>query len=77
MKTLEEWKERIYDCSPEGFEMMEKIVEDIQKEAWNEAIDAAAENAKIKSYEYNNPYSDKDGEITYNVDKQSILKLKK
>ena len=49
----------------------------IIKQAQNEAIKDAAKNAEVKVTEYNNPYSESDGEKTFTVDEQSILKLLK
>lgn len=49
---------------------IEDFIEQIQTEAWNEAIEAAAENAKVHLY-------CTDISVEPKVDKQSILKLKK
>lgn len=52
---------------------LEALFEQAQKDAWNAALEAAAENADTE-------YVPEDGCATgdyYEVDKQSILKLKK
>ena len=32
--------------------------------------------ARLKRHEYNNPYSNCDGEVTYSIDEESILNAK-
>lgn len=58
-------------------ELFIKAVKQAQVDAYNQALDDAVLNAEIKEIEYNNPYSENDGNITRIIDKQSILKLKK
>jgi len=65
MKAPEEWYNAfLVNKSPDGDLDM---IEQIQKEAWNEAIEAAAESAKAEW----------SGMAKVWVDKESILKLKK
>ena len=66
MKTPEEIKKEFLKLSTT--EQFEKFVFEIQKEAYNQAIEDAAESATTESVAYSDC-----GE----VDKQSILKLKK
>jgi len=56
----------VIHCLNNGIFKPDKIVEFAQKDAWNEAIEAAAESAKIE--EWNSG--------AYRVNKESILKLK-
>lgn len=67
MKTPTEWIE-IYINTPNYGIML--MVEEVQKEVYNEAIDDATENAKVIEYQHVALKS-------YKVDKDSILKLKK
>lgn len=48
-----------------------------QKESYNQAIDDAAENAKLKPDENQDFRLTSDEYLEYIIDKQSILKLKK
>mgnify|MGYP000929328368 CR=1 FL=1 len=69
MKTPEEWI-KIYKY----YHVSEPMFEEIQKDAWNAAIDSAAENAEVEE-KLGNPYDI--NSAYWEVDKQSILKLKK
>lgn len=64
-----------------------KLIKQVQKDAWNEALDKAAKSAEIEERNYKkSPFktlnlgqeisSEYEG-VYYGVDKQSILKLKK
>lgn len=64
MRTPAEIAFDVYSSELKGQNAVYKLIEIAQKEAWNEAIDAAAENGKSGL--------DKGG-----INKQSILKLKK
>lgn len=68
MKTAEEWVKAYW--ADTNMPTM-KFVSLIQKEAYNQAIDDAIENARIKSIDRNNVF------IGLEIDKESILKLKK
>ena len=66
------------------FNKVIEAMEEYGKQQWNEAIEAAAEEAKSKCviYEIPNNSTDYTGvtkkiKLTSDVDKQSILKLKK
>ena len=63
-----------------------KLIKQVQKEAWNEALDKAAESAEIEERDYKKSplkttnlgqeiSSEYEG-VYYGIDKQSILKLK-
>ena len=83
MKTAEEWNKNLVNTKEEAC----NLIREIQNEAYNQALDDAAENALISLFDwisggfkefkqYSNHYSINDG--TYvEIDKQSILKLKK
>lgn len=60
MKTPEEWQSeytrRVVDylrscpyVNPKDVGMWEKFIQDVQKEAWNSALDWAATNSKVKT----------------------------
>lgn len=66
MKTPEEYNEIYF--RDDNLDLTD-LIREIQTEAWNAAIDAAAENVII--------YYDSKINGTWKVDKQSILKLKK
>ena len=69
MKTPKEWFEEELSGEPLTQESVIEVLEMVQKEAWNEAIDKAAESAKLGNTE-NGVYN------VLEVSKQSILKLK-
>ena len=84
MKTAEEWLDKW--MKTHGMTFLETI-EQAQKEAYNQAIDDAMEKAKLSLFDWrdggfkefkqnSNHYSVNDGNYT-EIDKQSILKLKK
>lgn len=54
-----------------------RMIEQIQMDAYNEAIDDAIKNVKIKETEYVNEYSESDGQKTFSIDKNSLIGLKK
>ena len=60
----------------EQSELISGVVNNILKETWNEAIEEAAESVELF---YRNPHDDEDFRqmVPYDVDKESILKLKK
>ena len=66
MKLPEEWM-KIFHCISTQL----TLIEEVQKEAYNQAIDDATENANCIHY-FNSAHG-----CEYSVDKQSILKLKK
>ena len=76
MKTAEDYIRQInnrfmphpYNLSRKKREEIKSLIREIQKEAYNQAIEDAAENAAC---EYEKDY------LTGEIDKQSILKLKK
>ena len=84
MKTAEVYSEE-WSRDPEI--TFEEIIKDVQIEAYNQALDDAVEKARISLFDWisggfkefkqnSNHYSINDG--TYvEIDKQSILKLKK
>jgi len=55
---------------------IKELLEIRYNQGWNEAIDAAAESVELF---YRNPHDDEDFRqmVPYDVDKESILKLKK
>ena len=59
-----------------NYQLFEKLVERIQNDAWNEAIDATAESVELA---YRMPENDEYcvQKIPCGVDKHSILKLKR
>ncbi len=72
MKTVEQiYKKYKNFLSAATKEEVIRIIEQIQKEAYNQAIDDAAKKAKVKRFMTRYDYP------VYCVDKQSILKLKK
>ena len=89
MKTPKEWFEEELSGEPLTQESVIEVLEMVQKEAWNEALDKAVESAAVKAY-YKNRYKGSrykewqegddidlfDTTQMYKVDKQSILKLK-
>ena len=72
MKTPEEWA-LIFAYSPSMNDR--SLIEQVQKEAYNQAIDDAAEKAFIKKYK--NYTARAEWAWEYEVNKESILKLKK
>ena len=85
MKTPKEWFEEELSGEPLTQESVIEVLEMVQKDAWNEALDKAAESACIDLYDYigssfkifeqDSRYAINDG--TYvEISKQSILKLK-
>ena len=66
MKTAKEWFEEELSGEPLTQESVIEVLEMIQKETWNEALDKAAENAELVECDT----------MEFYVDKQSILKLK-
>ena len=83
MKTAEEWNKNLVNTKEEAC----NLIREIQNEAYNQALDDAVEKARISLFDWinggfkefkqnSNHYSINDG--TYvEIDKQSILKLKK
>ena len=69
MKTPKEWFEEELSGEPLTQESVIEVLEMIQKETWNEALDKAAESARLGNTE-NGVY------FVLGVSKQSILKLK-
>ena len=76
MKTAEDWKDSYFE---QVFNRpIEKFIQSIQKESWNEALKAAAKAAEVKDVpacqftDFCGTTEIKD----YVVDKNSILKLK-
>jgi len=74
MRTPKEWAND-YMVSP--VLKLKDVIEMAQKEAYNEALDDAAENASIASGQHPDSKFDPRPVFTYEVDKESILKLKK
>ena len=82
MRTPKEWFEEELSGEPLTQESVIEVLEMIQKETWNEAIDKAAENATVvhidlvdnTEFDYTDVLIDDDVDIR--VSKQSILKLK-
>ena len=66
MKTPKEWFEEELSGEPLTQESVIEVLEMLQKETWNEALDKAAENAELVECD----------PMEFYVDKQSILKLK-
>ena len=71
MKTPKEWFEEELSGEPLTQESVIEVLEMVQKEAWNEALDKAAESAEAIEG-WNTGFSGN----AASVDKQSILKLK-
>jgi hypothetical protein len=67
MKTAKEWFEEELSGEPLTQESVIEVLERVQKEAWNEALDKAAESADV---------TDLGIEGNAVVDLNSILKLK-
>ena len=82
MKTPKEWFEEELSGEPLTQESVIEVLEMIQKETWNEAIDKAAESAIVIHIDLTNDtefdYTDVlvDDDVDIRVSKQSILKLK-
>ena len=82
MRTPKEWFEEELSGEPLTQESVIEVLEMVQKDAWNEAIDKAAENATVVhidlvdniEFDYTDVLVDDDVDIR--VSKQSILKLK-
>ena len=76
MKTAKDWFEEELSGEPLTQESVIEVLEMVQKETWNEALDMAAENVSYTK----ESYVDKDGlwdyKDTTETDKDSILKLK-
>lgn len=68
MKTSAKWEELYWS---DEIETLGELIEKVQKEAWNEAIEAAANNVLPKYIVTNGGYDEIVG-----VDEESILKLK-
>ena len=66
MKTPKEWFEEELSGEPLTQESVIEVLEMVQKETWNEALDKAAESAELVECD----------PMEFYVDKQSILKLK-
>ena len=66
MKTAKDWFEEELSGEPLTQESVIEVLERVQKEAWNEALDKAAESAELVECD----------PMEFYVDKQSILKLK-
>ena len=93
MKTPSDYDELIYKAvyieSDEDKEKLYRLISQVIKDTWNEALYDAAKSAKVKAY-YKNRYKGSrykewqegddidlfDTTQMYKVDKQSILKLK-
>ena len=71
MKTAKNWFEEELSGEPLTQESVIEVLEMVQKEAWNEALDKAAESAEAIEG-WNTGFSGN----AASVDKQSILKLK-
>ena len=89
MKTAKEWFEEELSGEPLTQESVIEVLERVQKEAWDEALDKAAESAEVKAYykyrhkgsRYKEWKEEDDIDLfettqMYKLDKQSILKLK-
>lgn len=76
MKTPKEWFEEELSGEPLTQESVIEVLEMVQKEAWNEALDKAAESAEIEviDCEYNSKFDMRFP--VYGVSTESILKLK-
>ena len=82
MKTPKEWFEEELSGEPLTQESVIEVLERVQKEAWNEALDKAAESATVvhidlvdnTEFDYTDVLVDSDVDIR--VSKDSILKLK-
>ena len=66
MKTPKEWFEEELSGEPLTQESVIEVLEMVQEETWNEALDKAAESAELVECD----------PMEFYVDKQSILKLK-
>lgn len=86
MRTAKEWFEEELSGEPLTQESVIEVLEMVQKETWNEALDKAAESAEIEERDYKKSplkttnlgqeiSSEYEG-VYYGIDKQSILKLK-
>ena len=69
MRSAKDWFEEELSGEPLTQEGVIEVLEMIQKETWNEALDKAAESARLGNTE-NGVYN------VLEVSKQSILKLK-
>ena len=82
MRTAKEWFEEELSGEPLTQESVIEVLEMVQKETWNEALDMAAESATVvhidlvdnTEFDYTDVLVDSDVDIR--VSKQSILKLK-
>lgn len=82
MRTPKEWFEEELSGEPLTQESVIEVLEMIQKETWNEALDMAAESATVvhidlvdnTEFDYTDVLVDSDVDIR--VSKDSILKLK-
>ena len=82
MRTAKEWFEEELSGEPLTQESVIEVLEMIQKETWNEALDMAAESATVvhidlvdnTEFDYTDVLVDSDVDIR--VSKDSILKLK-
>ena len=85
MKTPKEWFEEELSGEPLTQESVIEVLEMIQKETWNEALDKAIESAEIDwtendVFQYSDSdfsFRDNDGNwCKINISEDSILKLK-
>ena len=76
MLTAKEWFEEELSGEPLTQESVIEVLEMVQKEAWNEALDKAAENVNYIKESYIDKDNLWDYKYTTEIDKQSILKLK-
>ena len=82
MKTPKEWFEEELSGEPLTQESVIEVLEMVQKETWNEALDMAAKSATVvhidlvdnTEFDYTDVLVDSDVDIR--VSKDSILKLK-
>ena len=85
MKTAEDYIRQInsliphpYNLSRKKREEIKSLIREIQKEAYNQAIDDALEEIDDYKLEYDDfNYFSEEVSLILNKDKQSILKLKK
>ncbi|MCE5226489.1 MAG: hypothetical protein LLG05_11625 [Porphyromonadaceae bacterium] len=71
MKTPEEWLKEWSFFEKIPTRELSAIIKETQKEAWNEALDWAVQNARAHGW-----YDDFDGTLEVEVYKESILKGK-
>jgi hypothetical protein len=83
MKTAKEWFDTMITGSPD----IKEVISEIQREAYNQALEDASENATLSLFDWEDggfkEHKRKDNKFIINdgnyvlIDKQSILKLKK